>query len=265
MSDIATRLIGQTGPRVVFLHGLFGRGKNFTSIAKALAPDYSSLLVDLPNHGESAWTDSFDYIAIADAVADTIAEVTEPESQPVHLVGHSLGGKAAMVLALRRPELIDRLVVVDIAPTSGGASGEFDHLLTSLAALELDSLTSRTQADEALQEPIADPRVRGFLLQNLRLSAEGYSWQPNLTLLKDSLPRIGDFPSTDEIGAQSFDHPVLWMAGERSDYISEHDLPTMRALFPRTNLLTVKDAGHWVHSEQPQTFVSALRTFLGRG
>lgn len=265
MSDIATRLIGQAGPRVVFLHGLFGRGKNFTSIAKALEPDFSSLLVDLPNHGESAWTDTLSYIDMADAVADTIAEVTEPDALPVHLVGHSMGGKVAMVLALRHPELVERLVIVDIAPTSGGASGEFDHLLTSLAALDLDRITSRGQADEALREPIADPRVRGFLLQNLRPTSAGYSWQPNLALLKDRLPVIGGFPSVEEIGARSFDHPVLWMAGERSDYVRPDDLSTMRELFPRTTLLTVKESGHWVHSEQPQTFVSALRTFLGRG
>ncbi|WP_113903371.1 MULTISPECIES: alpha/beta fold hydrolase [Brevibacterium] len=264
MSEIATRQIGEAGPRIVFVHGLFGRGKNFTSIAKSLEPEYSSLLLDLPNHGESAWTDTFDYIELADSVAATIAEVTAADDRPVHLVGHSLGGKVAMVLALRHPELVDRLVVVDIAPTSGRASGEFEHLLSSLAALDLGAIGSRGEADEALRGPIPSDRVRGFLLQNLRTTPEGYAWQPNLDLLRDSLPVIGSFPTTEEIGAEPFDHPVLWMAGERSDYVAKDDLPAMRALFPRTTLLTVKDAGHWVHSEAPQTFVSALRIFLGR-
>lgn len=261
MTDIATRLIGSTGPRIVFLHGLFGRGKNFTSIAKALEADYSSLLVDLPNHGDSAWTDEFDYVDMADSIAATIAEVTEPDDQPVHLVGHSLGGKTAMVVALRHPELIDRLVVVDIAPTAGGDIGVFNHLLSSLAELDLDQIESRTAADEALQEKIPSPAIRGFLLQNLRTTSAGYSWQPNLTLLHSSLPKIGDFPET---GEATFDNPVLWMAGEESDYVSREDLPLMRSLFPRTTLLTVKGSGHWVHSEQPQTFISALRTFLAR-
>ena len=262
MTDIASKLIGSSGERIVFLHGLMGRGKNFTQVAKALEPDYSSLLVDLPNHGDSDWTDEFSYVDMADAVASMIAEVTDPDELPVHLVGHSLGGKVAMILALRHPELIDRLVIVDIAPTSGGSNGVFEHLLSSLAELDLDQIDSRTAADEALQEAIPDPTIRGFLLQNLRPASAGYAWQPNLTLLYSSLPEIGDFP---EPGEAPFENPVLWMAGEESDYVSREDLPLMRSLFPRTTLLTVKGSGHWVHSEKPQTFVSALQAFFARG
>ncbi len=261
VTTIFSKRVGETGRRIVFLHGLFGRGKNFTRIAKALAPEFSSLLVDLPNHGDSDWTAAFDYIEIADAVADHIAEVTEPEQRPVHLVGHSLGGKVAMVLALRRPDLIDRLVIVDIAPKAGGSTGVFEHLLSSLADLDLDRVESRTDADVALQEPIPEAATRGFLLQNLRPTSSGYAWQPNLELLYSSLDAIGDFP---DMGDAQFDHPVLWVAGEDSEYISRDDLPQMRALFPRTTLLTVKGSGHWVHSEKPQAFVSALTTFFGR-
>ena len=136
MTDIATKLVGSAGERIVFLHGLFGRGENFTSIAKALEPEFSSLLVDLPNHGDSDWTDEFSYVDMADSVAAMIAEVTAPEDLPVHLVGHSLGGKVAMVLALRHPELIASLVVVDIAPTAGGSAG-------SLRASALESCPAR--------------------------------------------------------------------------------------------------------------------------
>ncbi|MDN5587764.1 MAG: alpha/beta fold hydrolase [Brevibacterium sp.] len=259
MTDIATRLIGSAGERIVFLHGLFGRGKNFTSIAKTLEPDYSSLLVDLPNHGDSAWTEEFSYVDMADSVAEMIAEVTDPDDLPVHLVGHSLGGKVAMILALRHPKLIDRLVVVDIAPTAGGSLGVFEHLLSSLAQLDLDQIDSRTAADEALQEKIPEGTIRGFLLQNLRTTSAGYAWQPNLTLLHESLPAIGDFP---EMGEATFGNPVLWIAGENSDYVSREDLPLMRSFFPRTRLLTVKGSGHWVHSEKPQTFISSLQAFF---
>ncbi|WP_166971184.1 alpha/beta fold hydrolase [Brevibacterium atlanticum] len=261
MTSIFSRRIGETGRLVVFLHGLFGRGKNFTQIAKAIEPEFSSLLIDLPNHGDSDWTETFDYVDLADAVAAHIAEVTEANDQPVHLVGHSLGGKVAMVLALRHPELIDRLVVVDIGPNAGGSTGVFNHLLSSLAALDLYQVESRTDADAALREPIPEDAVRGFLLQNLRPTSAGYAWQPNLTLLHSSLDVIGDFPDT---GDAVFDHPVLWVAGEKSDYVSRDDLPQMRTLFPRTTLLTVKGSGHWVHSEKPQAFVSALTTFLSK-
>src|SRR5699024_4714374 len=162
---ISSKRVGDTGRRVVFLHGLFGRGKNFTRIAKALEPEFSSLLVDLPNHGDSEWTEPFDYLDLAASVAAHIAEVTEAPRHPAPLV---------------RPELIARLVVVDIGPHAGGSLGIFDHLLSSLAGLDLDEVESRTDADAALQEPIPQDAIRGFLLQNLRPTADGYAWQPNL-------------------------------------------------------------------------------------
>ena len=250
--------VGETGERVVFLHGLFGQGKNFSTIAKALQPEFRSLLVDLPDHGRSAWTEEFGYELFADLVADRIREGFATEG-PVHVVGHSMGGKVAMVLALRHPELVDRLVVVDISPAGGGDQGEFEHLLDSLVALDLAGLSRRSDADERLSESIGDARVRGFLLQNLRSGKDGFHWQANLELLRRELPAIGGFPDLDG----TFDRPVLWVAGERSPYVRPEHEDDMRRLFPRTVQVTIKGAGHWVHSEQPEAFVSALRTFLG--
>ncbi|ANH39691.1 Esterase YbfF [Nocardioides dokdonensis FR1436] len=262
MSQTSTSLhsteVGDTGERVVFLHGLFGQGRNFTQIAKAMRPEFHSLLVDLPNHGRSGWTDTFSYAATADRIAEHLAEGFAADG-PVHVVGHSMGGKVAMLLALRHPELVERLVVVDIAPVPSDNAGEFEHLLGSLAGLELDGLARRADADEQLSEAIPQERVRGFLLQNLRSSSEGFSWQANLGLLRDELAAIGGFPEVTE----SFDHPVLWMAGERSGYVTEDAEPEMQRLFPRTVQVTIKGAGHWVHSEKPEAFISALRTFLG--
>jgi pimeloyl-ACP methyl ester carboxylesterase len=250
--------VGDSGPRVVFLHGLFGQGRNFTQAAKALAPDLRSVLVDLPNHGRSAWTDEADYVVVAEVVATWLRAAYDGE--PVHLVGHSMGGKVAMVLALSHPDLVDRLVVVDISPAPSDGAGEFEHLLGALGGLDLTTLERRADADEQLREEIADERVRGFLLQNLRSGAggAGFRWQANLDLLRRELADIGGFP---DLGT-TFDHPVLWMAGERSRYVQPEHEPTMRRLFPRTTLVTVKGAGHWVHSEKPEAFVSALRVFL---
>lgn len=259
--DISATVVGDVGARVVFLHGLFGQGRNFTQIAKALQPEAQSLLVDLPNHGRSGWTDRFDYEEMADLVAEHLRAGFAAGAR-AHVVGHSMGGKVAMVLALRHPGVVDRLVVADIAPVSGGSMGEFAHLLDSLAALDLSTLRRRAEADERLAERVDDARVRGFLLQNLRAEGERFSWQANLDLLRRELPAIGGFP---DVGDASSDRPVLWVAGDRSDYVRpEHD-PVMRRLFPRTTLVTVKGAGHWVHSEQPEAFVSVLRTFLGLG
>lgn len=258
MTAVHATEVGDTGARVVFLHGLMGQGKNFTSIAKALLPDARSLLVDLPSHGRSEWLDHVDYLEYADLVADRIRAWGEP----VHLVGHSMGGKVAMVLAQRHPDLIERLVIVDITPGHSEGASEFDHLLGSLDRLDLASLTRRADADAGLKDAIPSDTVRGFLLQNLRSvppsEGGGFAWQPNLKMLLSSLDVIGGFPDLDT----TFDHPVLWIAGETSEYIDDEDHPAMRRLFPHTRFVTIKGAGHWVHSEQPTAFVSALKVFL---
>lgn len=256
---IASTWVGESGPVVVFLHGLFGRGRNFTRAAKDLLPQRRSLLVDLPDHGGSGWTEQVDYLAMADAVAATIREQAG-DALPVDLLGHSMGGKVAMVLALRHPELVRRLVVADISPTRREGSGEFEHLLGSLAALDLSALTSRNEADAQLREKIPSPTVRGFLLQNLRPQGRGgFAWGANLEVLRRDLPRIADFP---DMSGRTFEGPVLWIAGEASDYVLPEHLPAMRALFPRVRKLTLKGAGHWVHSERPEEFAEVLRIFL---
>jgi pimeloyl-ACP methyl ester carboxylesterase len=256
-ASLHTTTVGTDGARIVFLHGLFGQGKNFTSIAKALVPGAQSLLVDLPNHGRSPWTDDVSYESMADAVADELRAGFAADG-PVHVVGHSMGGKVAMVLALRHPDVVDRLVVVDIAPDQSEGAGEFEHLLGSLAAVDLAALTRRGDADSALRGPIPNDVTRGFLLQNLRSGESGYAWQANLDLLRASLPAIGAFPQLQA----TFDRPVLWVAGETSDYVRPEHGAAMRRLFPATREVTIKGAGHWVHSEQPAAFVSTLRVFL---
>lgn len=257
---LATKTVGEGPDQAVFLHGLFGRGKNFTTAAKAISDTHASTLVDLPNHGESPWTEDFSYVAMADAVADTLRTGAAADG-PVDVIGHSMGGKTAMVLALRHPDIVDRLVIVDISPVAADNGGEFEHLLGSLAALDLGALESRTDADQALQEPIPNKGTRGFLLQNLRSTADGYEWQPNLDLLYRSLPTIGDFPDVED---RVFDGPTLWMGGSESGYITESAEPVMQGYFPKVRQITVKGAGHWVHSEKPAEFAEILRWFLTR-
>jgi pimeloyl-ACP methyl ester carboxylesterase len=262
-----TSEVGEGSRRAVFLHGLMGRGKNFTRIARALADDVRSLLVDLPNHGDSGWTEDFDYPETADIVAAHLRSGFAAEG-PVAVVGHSLGGKVAMALALRHPELVSALVVVDISPVPReGSGGEFEHLLGTLSALDLKLLGTRADADDALREPIDDATVRGFLLQNLRRVKDPssgrstFAWQPNLDMLYRALPQIGGFP---DLGGAQYDGPVLWVAGGDSDYVRDEDADAMRELFPRTTRITIKGAGHWVHSERPEEFIATVRWFLTR-
>jgi pimeloyl-ACP methyl ester carboxylesterase len=268
---LAVRTLGESGPRVVFVHGLFGQGKNWTTIARGLADSHRVTLIDLPNHGHSPWTDRVDYLDMAELVATELEQLGEP----VTLVGHSMGGKVAMQLALRRPELLRALVVVDIAPVSypptGGRTDDpdeeaspFGAYIEAMRALDLDQLTTRDEADAALRDVIPSRMVRSFLLQSLvreGLGTDGgWRWRLNLELLDRDLGELRGFPAPP--AGAVFDGPVLWIAGANSTYVLDEDRPHMDALFPATRLVRIKKAGHWVHSEQPEVFLETLRRFL---
>ena len=257
MPDLHTTGYGDHGTPVVFLHGLFGQGRNWTQIAKSLADGHRTLLVDLPHHGRSGWDDHFDFMKIADQVAALF-----DARDPVTLVGHSLGGKVAMIVALRCPELVDRLCVVDVAPVGYDNSGEFAGYIEAMRRLDLGSLEQRSDADEALREAVPNNTVRGFLLQNLRREDDTWRWQINLEVLGEELDVLGGWPEEDLAGVAPYDGPVLWLAGQRSDYVRDEYAGAMDALFPRNRRVTIKDAGHWVHSEQPDVFVEVLRRFV---
>jgi pimeloyl-ACP methyl ester carboxylesterase len=268
---LAARTLGDAGPRVAFVHGLFGQGRNWTTIAKGLADRHRVTLLDLPNHGHSPWTDRVDYLDMAELVA---AEF-ESYGEPVTLVGHSMGGKVAMTLALRRPELLRALVVVDIAPVeyplTGGRTDDpdeeaspFGAYIAAMRAIDLDGLTGRQEADDALLAAVPSRMVRGFLLQSLvreGAAADGrWRWRLNLELLERDLERLRGFP--DPGPGAHYDGPVLWIAGANSHYVLPQDRPRMDELFPSTRLVRVKNAGHWVHSEQPEIFLETVRRFL---
>jgi pimeloyl-ACP methyl ester carboxylesterase len=275
---LAARTLGERGPHVVFVHGLFGQGKNWTTIAKGLADTHRVTLVDLPNHGHSPWTDRVDYLDMAELLAAELERLGEP----VTLVGHSMGGKVAMQLALRRPELLRALVVVDIAPVEyplqGGRTDDPDEeaspfaaFIEAMRAMDLDRLASRADADEALRTAVPSRMVRSFLLQSLVREGSGdqeggtprgWRWRLNLDLLQRDLGELRGFPAPPP-GA-TYDGPVLWIAGANSSYVLDEDRPHMDALFPSTRLVRIKNAGHWVHSEQPEIFLTTVRLFLER-
>lgn len=255
---------GDQGSRVVLLHGLFGQGRNWTQFAKALAPRHRMVLVDLPDHGRSAWTERFDLLEVADQIA---AAVTGSDREPFALLGHSLGGKVAMVLALRHPALVERLCVVDIAPVPYQRVGEFSGYIEAMRALDLDALTQRADAEAALAPAVPHPGVRAFLLQNLRRASlpdggSTWRWQINLEGLRRDLSDIGSWPADRLSGSPSYDGPVLWVGGENSDYITDEYAPAMDRLFPLNRRVTIKNAGHWVHSEQPEVFEEVVGRFL---
>ncbi|TQJ49945.1 alpha/beta fold hydrolase [Phycicoccus sp. SLBN-51] len=256
--SLHTTDLGDRGSRVVFCHGLFGQGKNWTQVGKQLATDHRVTLVDMPHHGRSSWPEEFDYVDVADRVAQLL-----DADDPVTLVGHSMGGKAAMVLALRHPELVARLCVVDMSPVDyGGHAGEFRRYIDAMQGMDLDAITTRAEADAALVDAVPNNTVRSFLLQNLRRDGDGWRWQANLEVLGRDLAELGGWPEDDLAGTSPYEGPVLWVAGETSPYVSDEFAPAMERYFPRVRRVTVKGAGHWVHSEQPEIFLEVLRRFV---
>ncbi|MEZ5779129.1 MAG: alpha/beta fold hydrolase [Paracoccaceae bacterium] len=239
-------------PALLIVHGLFGSARNWGAIQRRMASDRRTVAPDMRNHGDSfrAGTQSY-----ADMAGD-LAEVISAIGGPVDVVGHSMGGKAAMQLALAQPDLVNRLVVADIAPTAYGHSQA--HLVRAMRALDLGGLAARSEADQRLKPSVDDPGVRAFLLQSLDLKADPPRWKLNLEVLEREMDRIIGWP-----GAEGrFDGPALFLTGERSDYVLPEHRPEIKRLFPNAKMAKLRGAGHWLHADRPREFEAALRAFL---
>lgn len=255
MAALAAATFGTEGPPLLLVHGLFGSSRNWTRIARSLSPSRRVHALDLPNHGESPWTESTDYPSMAKALGDYLDEAG---LERVDLIGHSMGGKVAMALALTQPERLSRLIVADIAPVT------YDHAnlsyVRTMQGLDLAGTTRRAEADRALADRIPDPGVRGFLLQNLVQGETGFRWRINLETLGASMAAIHGFP--EALLTASWDGPTLFLTGASSDYVQAKDRDRIRDLFPSAAFEEVADAGHWLHAENPAGFLTAVEAFL---
>ena len=241
-------------PPLVIAHGLFGSGRNWGVIARRLAQDQEVVAVDMRNHGHSPRYPTQSY---ADMAGD-LAEVIGTLGGRADLLGHSMGGKAAMHLALTHGHLLRKLVVADIAPVA------YDHdqsqHISAMRALDLSSLTSRAEADARLKALIDDPALRAFFLQSLDLKAEGGPrWRLNLNVLEAEMPKIVGWPGTQG----RFDGPTLFLTGALSRYVLLDHREPIRALFPKARFAKLAGAGHWLHAERPREFEETVSVFLG--
>ena len=255
--ELACNSFGDDGPPVVIMHGLFGGARNWTSIAKRLAQANRVFALDLRNHGASPWSDDITYPLMAE---DVRAFIEAQQIEPVTLIGHSMGGKVAMRLALEYRDLVDRLVVVDIAPVAYEHS--FDEFFDAMRDVDLEAASRRADVEAALADTIADPGVRAFLLQNLTRRDGAFAWQLNLDALAIHMEDLTGWP--DDLPGRQFEGPTLFISGERSDYIRPEHRPLITDLFPESGFMTLKNAGHWVHAEQPEAFATTVRVFLDR-
>ena len=239
-------------PALLIVHGLFGSGRNWGAIAKRLGQTRAVHAVDMRNHAGSPWADSHGY----DDLAADLAAVIDRIGGPVDVLGHSMGGKAAMVLALTRPALVNRLLVADIAPVAYAHSQ--NHLIAAMRALDLANVTTRGDADAALRAAVPDDPTRAFLLQSLELRDGPVRWLLNLDVLEREMGRITGWP--DVTG--QYDGPALFLSGGRSDYVQPQHRAPIKALFPNARFAKLPDAGHWLHAESPRAFIdTALAWF----
>jgi esterase len=247
---------GEAGPPVVILHGLLGSARNWSTVARQLGAAHRVFALDLRNHGGAGWADSMTYDEMAEDVRAFMVRQGLPAAT---VIGHSMGGKVAMRLALMHGRQVERLIVVDVAPVAYRRS--FAAYIDVLRQLDLSRLARRSDAEAWLGDHVADQGMRGFLLQNLVSVKGGFAWRVNLPTLADNMPELMGFPESPS--PEQYGGPTLFLTGGRSDYVRAEHRPAIMRLFPNAQIITIPDAGHWVHAEAPAKFLEVVGDFLG--
>lgn len=252
--SVAYREYG-SGPPLIVLHGLFGSARNWRAIAERLADRWRVFACDLRNHGRSPWAPSMTFAEMAD---DLEALIETKALAPAIVLGHSVGGKAAMLTALRHPDLLDSLVVVDIAPVA--YQEPFLRWVQTMLAIDVAAAERKADVDQALAPVVADPATRMFLLQNLEEREEGgFRWRANLAAIAANMETLLGFP---DVSAMSYEGRALFVSGADSDYIGQRHHAAVWDVFPQAEFAVIEGAGHYPHTERPQTFLDRLELFL---
>lgn len=259
------REYGSKGPSLVIIHGLYGASDNWVSIARQLENNYHVYLIDQRNHGQSPHDASHTY---ADMAADLLEFFTTHSIEKAHVVGHSMGGKTAMCFALKHPQLIDKLVVLDIAPKSYASFSNYaqitnNHLLIiqSMLAVDFEHVKSRHDVDAQMSQLLPEKQLRQFLLKNVERQKDGsYTWRLNLPALQVNLEKIMD--GLTEQDHQPANIPTVFIRGDESGYVMDEDMLLARKFFPGSELVTIPKAGHWLHAQQPELLIKTLNYFL---
>jgi esterase len=245
-----------SGPPLMILHGLFGSGGNWRGIARALAATHRVLTVDLRNHGASPWADSMGYVEMAEDLKQLIGRQGLRQAA---VLGHSMGGKTAMALALLYPHLVARLIVVDVAPVA--YADRLSPFAEAMRGIDMLAAAGRSEVRQRLAEAVPDAGMVPFLMQNLVMRNEHLDWRINLGGISHSIHQLSDFPA--ELRGLRFDGPVHVIAGARSDYVARRDGAEYRPMFTQLQLDFIHDAGHWVHADAPQPFLALAGRALG--
>jgi esterase len=247
-----TKITGQ-GPALLILHGLFGSWENWGSQARLLSEHFTVYAMDARNHGLSAHNNEIDYALMS---GDVLYTLQQHGVEQASVIGHSMGGKTAMQLALNAPEFVQQLIIVDIAPRAYSAG--HDEIFEALLSLEVSHLKSRSEADKHISQWIESPGIRSFLLKNLRRTDTGFEWKMNLQSLWQNYPKL-----IDNINEKApYLGPTLFIKGAESNYIEEQDRAKIATLFPQAKAKIIAGAGHWPHSEKSAVFNNIATEFL---
>lgn len=252
--NLHSTILGE-GQAFIFLHGFLGMSDNWKSLGKKFSEKgYEVHLIDQRNHGRSFHSDEFNYEAM---VEDLKGYCDAHQLKDFILLGHSMGGKTAMLFAVEYPELVSKLIVADISPRYYPT--HHDDILKGLCALDFKTLKSRGEADEVLSDYVSDVGIRQFLLKNLYWKEKGVlALRMNLEVLKDKSDEVGEPLLT----SAKFEKDTLFLRGDRSEYISLQDESLIHSHFPKSKTITISNAGHWLHAENPTDFYAEVNNFL---
>ena len=254
------------GPPLIILHGLYGSSDNWVTIARRISEYFTVYLPDLRNHGQSPWSDINDYDSMS---MDLFELVSELRLKKFFLAGHSMGGKTAVNFTLKWPEMIQGLLIADISPFSNeiskiAAFNEHKSVLTAITSTDISKSSSRIDIDRLLEEKIPSEKVRGLIMKNLQRDRDNkFLWKLNARSLLDNLNKIvGGLPLLSEDYQQITGFPVIFLKGENSDYILKEDNDKILRLFPGAEIKKIKDAGHWLHTDNPDSVTDSFINLL---
>ena len=237
-------------PGLLIAHGLYGSARNWGVIAKRLSDDRQVVAVDMRNHGQSDWKKTHSYHDLADDMAEVLTHL----GGPFDVMGHSMGGKASMLLAIDQPQLVNRLIVADIAPI-GYSHTQAQHI-EAMRSVDLSRVEKRSDASELLVPLVEDLQLVSFFLQSL--DVKNRRWILNLDVLEKEMARIIGFPDI----AGQYDGRTLFLSGAASDYVKREHRPEIKRLFPHAQFAKIPGAEHWLHAQKPREFEAAVRTWL---
>lgn len=246
------------GTPLIILHGLWGASENWLPVAHSLEDRFQVILPDIRNHGQSPHADEMNYEVMSDDIIELIEDLRLPV--PPHIVGHSMGGKIVMALLLKRPDIVNKAIVVDIAPVSYSQQDGGSHykIIDFMANFDFTRFTTREEVRKAIQQHFKTERSQQLFLKNIKKTASGFEWKINHRVLSQHFDEISGCPG--KLTHDTYDKEILFIKGEQSNLITS--INCLQAQFPAARLKEIPQCGHWIHSEQPEKLAQAIRDFL---